>query len=169
MTTVDLQTTRPSRLASKKAVARRCCRRWIWWANSNSLAKHTGGEFARECESLSTRQLVARIHALPSIQPYALLSTWSYLYRAVRLCDDSQIAPTTIFLSGQLMAAFKSASHGQELGSFMHKFRYENGALTLYGWQEAFLEMDPQQFDLAVKSCARFWPRSLLVFLLSML
>jgi hypothetical protein len=156
-------------LAAQKALARRCCRRWIWWANSRSLAKHTGGQVAKEYEPLSTRQLVARVHALPPIQPYALLSAWSYLYRAVWLCGDAQIAPATVFLSGQLMAAFTSASHGRELGSFMHKFRRENGGLSLYGWQEAFSKLDLAEFDLAVKSCAQMWPRGLIIFVLSML
>ena len=124
-----------SRLAAQKARARRCCRRWIWWANSRALAHHTSREIAEECESLATKELVARVHALPPIQPYALLSSWSYLHRAVWMCGDAQIAPATVFLCRQLMAAFGLVSQGQELGSFMHKFRSENGALSLFGWQ----------------------------------
>ena len=158
-----------SRLAAQKARARRCCRRWIWWANARALAQHTPKETAEECKTLSTKQLVARVHALPSIQPYALLSSWSYLHRAVWICGDAQVAPATVLLCRQLMAAFGLASQGRELGSFMHKFRSENRGLSLFGWQEAFPELDPLEFDSAVKCCAQAWPRGLIIFMLSML
>lgn len=85
------------------------------------------------------------------------------------VCGDAQLAPPTVFMAGQLMAAFGLASQGRELGSFMHKFRSENKGLSLYGWQEAFPGLDLQRFDLAVKGCASVWPRGLIVFMLSML
>ena len=118
---------------------------------------------------LSKQQVLDKLSAVPVMSPYDLLCPWSFLFRAVWLCNEVHKAPLAIFLSGQLLRAFKSVGQGEQLMQFMHKVRSENKGMSLFGWQEAFRDIDVHALDKAVKDCAVFWPRSLLIYFVEML
>ncbi len=162
-----------SRLSARQQAFKNCVRHWRWWASARHLAVTAVAKIdksaAQNAEPPLPQGLLAQLASQQLISPYHVLSVWSYVCRNVFLCGDVASAPTAVLLSGSLMRIFTAAGHSSMFHSFMHKFHVDNKTLSIFGWKEAFGDINLEIFHQAVVKAASSWPSSLLTLFLSML